>query len=394
MSFVTTKPKGQVFVEPLFRFTDPVTGCDMKRLTDLGTHSHHPYFYMRLFTPDGKKLLYISHRYGYPAAHLLDHESGESRQLTDTRDIDAFLLHLSPDGRFLFYCSGSKLFRRDLQTLSDVVVYEQQPPFNGRPVYPGFSPDGSTAFLAQIHRDDVVNGKSGWDGFEPQWRKKPRCRLLLLDLETGKNDLVVEKDLWLGHPQIRPGDPSTLMYCHEGPGHMIDNRIWLIGADGKNQRPVAISRREKGESVAGEIVTHEYFTPDGRHAACAYLPPAPDPGRIFLIEPETLALTDLGPVKTYLHFFHSENGKTIVGDEGRADSQGNKSIWLFDPATRKEKQLCLHNSSLAPRGNSTQDAHPHPSFSPDGKFVVFSSDRETSPDGNCAVYLASTEGFI
>lgn len=390
MSLSHSPQKGTGFREPIFDFKDPVTGCDMRRLTDPGIHSHHPYFYMRLFTPDGKKLLYISHRPGYPAAHLLDLENGESRQLTDARDIDAFLLHLSPDGRSLFYCSGSKLLRRDLETLADTLVYEQKPPFDGRPVYPGYSADGGHALLAQMHRDDVVTGKTGWDAWEPQWRMNPRCRLVLVDLQTGKEKIVTEEKYWIGHPQIRSGANPTLMYCHEGPGPLIDFRIWLINSDGSNKRPVKISRREKGENFSGETVTHEYFTPDGKHAACAYLPPAPEPGRIILVDPETSALTDLGPVKTYLHFFHSEDGKTIVGDEGRPDASGHKSIWLFNIASRRETQLCLHDSSLAPRGASTQDAHPHPSFSPDGRHVVFSTDRETGPKGNCSVYLAST----
>ncbi len=65
-----------------------------------------------------------------------------------------------------------------------------------------------------------------------------------------------------------------------------------------------------------------------------------------------------------------------------------------DPLTGEETPLCVHGSSYRvcgkqrPTANVTQDAHPHPSVSPDGKKVLFTSDRETGPEGNCAVYVA------
>ncbi len=389
-----TVPVGSIHYEPIHRYRDARTGQEVRRLTDLGTHCHHPYFYCRAFTPDSRRALVVSHRTGKACAYLVDVESGESVQLTDCDGLDGFLISLTPDGRHLFYSEGGRLHRLALDGFADEVVWKQQAPWDGGGVYPGYSDDFRSALFCQMHRDDKFEGKAGWDFFEPQWRLRPRCRLVLVDLTTGAERVLREEACWLGHPQIRPGDPNTLMYCHEGPSHLIDARIWLMNADGSNVRPMGYVEKEPGAGV-GETVTHEYFTPDGQHIAFTHFPARyAREGSIRLMHVETMAETVLGRVHDYSHFFHSPDCRRIVGDEAKGDGREENCIWLFDIATREERPVCVHGSSFAPRGKSTQDAHPHPSFSPDGRWVLFSSDRETSPTGNCAVYLASTVGIF
>jgi oligogalacturonide lyase len=58
------------------------------------------------------------------------------------------------------------------------------------------------------------------------------------------------------------------------------------------------------------------------------------------------------------------------------------NLYLIDPRAKSEEILCRHGSSFKPYGNA-QDCHPHPSFTPDSKAVVFCSDREGRP----AVYI-------
>ncbi len=72
-------------------------------------------------------------------------------------------------------------------------------------------------------------------------------------------------------------------------------------------------------------------------------------------------------------------------------SPGESFIWRVNLETGEQWKLCLHGSSYVERGKHTQDAHPHPAFSPDGRKVLFTSDRETGPTGNCAVYVVDVE---
>jgi Tol biopolymer transport system component len=97
-------------------------------------------------------------------------------------------------------------------------------------------------------------------------------------------------------------------------------------------------------------------------------------------------------------FLTSPDGQWVVGDECGAQSQS--LIWVYELSSRTERPLCRHGSSCKARVNpdtggfSTQDAHPHPLFAPDGRTVVFSSDTDTGPEGNCAIYLAAADGLF
>ncbi|HOJ40774.1 MAG TPA: oligogalacturonate lyase family protein, partial [bacterium] len=373
--------------EKFYRFSDPVTGVVVTRLTGPENNCHHPYFYCRAFSRDGRLLLYSSDRSGRPGLYVLSLETAESLFLTDEPGLDTFMATFTTDGRFLYYSVGDVLYRLELKTLKCEEVYRQSAPYNGRGIYPGYSDDFQLALLAQMHRDDVYHGQQGWDFFQPQCRLKPRCRLVLVNLSTGQEKIVLEEKCWLGHPQIRPGDPDTLMYCHEGPHYLIDTRIWLIRADGTGQRPLGYVRKTPA-SGSSEIVTHEYFTPDGRYIAYTHFPGTyGQQGSIRMTQIDTGKEVNLGYVHNYSHPYHSPDSRFVVGDEMKKTAPGSACLWLLEIATRQEKVLCRHGSSFAPRGRSTQDAHPHPNFSPDSRLVVFTSDLASSSTGNCSVYL-------
>ena len=79
--------RGDVHRETFHRFPDPVTGREIVRVTDPGHACHHPYFYYRMFTPDGRRLLYVS-----------------SRQVVFTTD-----RYTSPTGNTSIYLAGIQL---------------------------------------------------------------------------------------------------------------------------------------------------------------------------------------------------------------------------------------------------------------------------------------------
>lgn len=379
---------GHVHREPVKPFADPVTGKQCLRLTDPNTHCHHPYFYYRCFTPQGRQVLYISHRTGKGQAYLLDLDSGDATQLTDVEGLNEFIISVSRDGRFLFYSENNKLHRMSLDNFDDEIIYRQQPPYisHGGKIYAGFNEDDTRALVCQIHQEDIVTGK-GWSSFEPQWRKHPRCRLVLVDLITGQEQVVHEEACWLGHPQIRPGAPDTLMFCHEGPSNLVNGRIWTIKPDGTACSPL-VHPKDELDDTPNVIVSHECFMPNGRHVLYTFFPEIwGSDGSLRLYDFEEKREIDLGPVSDYSHPSPSPDSCYIAGDEARKEHLDVNRLWLFDIETHKETPVCLHGSSFAPRGNSTQDAHPHPAFTPDGQRILFTSDRETGPEGNCVCYL-------
>lgn len=388
---------GDTHQELIERFPDPGTGREVVRLTTPDSHCHHCYFYSQPFTPDSRRVVYVSDRTGHRNLFLLDIGSGMSLQLTACRNLVDFHYTLSADGTYLLVIEANQIRRLDLETLRQETLYVQRHPWNRRGIYPGFSDDLSKVLLCQMHADDIVPpGTSGWDSFPVQFRAKPRCRLVLVDLVTGGETVVLEERIWLGHPQARPGDHSTLMYCHEGPWDQVDCRMWLINSDGSGKRPVGYWEPHPGAG-AGIRVGHEYFTPDGRFIAFACFPEKHgESGTLRMRAVETLEETNFGPYSNYNHFMSSPDGRWIAGDECRGE--GRSRIWLYDVAGRRETPLCNHNSGTKPRVNkdtggfSTQDAHPHPLFAPDGRTVLFTSDMATGPDGNCSVYMTTIDG--
>ena len=46
--------------------------------------------------------------------------------------------------------------------------------------------------------------------------------LFVMDLSTGKTNIVLKGTDWLNHVQFSPTDPNLIMYCHEGPPLKVD----------------------------------------------------------------------------------------------------------------------------------------------------------------------------
>jgi oligogalacturonide lyase len=212
-----------------------------------------------------------------------------------------------------------------------------------------------------------------WGKFRAFYFTEPECRLINIDLRSGEQRVVLQEKRWLGHPIYRPFDDGTIAFCHEGPRDAIDARMWLINADGSHMRKVRQHR-------SGESFTHEFWVPDG--SALYYVAHQEnDPHRyLYRADPATLENRQLMAIPPCSHLMSNHDGSLVVGDgapHSTGDIQLNDPfIWVFDIAADKQTAVCRHDSTWKVIEGERQATHPHPSFSPDNRWVLFTSDKE------------------
>ena len=305
-------------------------------------------FYQKCFFNDGSKLLFAGEFDGNRNYYLLDLQEQQATQLTEGAGDNTFGGFLSPDDRFLFYvktnasCAAS--ICRVWKNASSIPCRK-----HGSATARVANSDCTGLVGIEIDRRDW-EPLSDWQVFKTFFEKKPHCRLLRVDLQTGEAQTILEQRLWLGHPIYRPFDDHTVAFCHEGPHDRVDARMWLIDEDGANMRKVK-------DHAEGESCTHEFWVPDGSALIYVSYHKARADREICRFDPVTGHNEVLMTMPACSHLMSNQNGTLLVGDGSGTpvDVQDTKGytidndpmLWLFDVATRQHRPLAAHNSSGA-----------------------------------------------
>jgi len=99
------------------------------------------------------------------------------------------------------------------------------------------------ASLSTLQRN-AGDSKGVW--MQKRFQSRIPMQLFTLDIQTGKVKTFHPSTDWLNHVQMSPTDPTQLMFCHEGPWHLLD-RTWLIRTDGSGLRQVHPASAEWGQ---------------------------------------------------------------------------------------------------------------------------------------------------
>lgn len=372
--------KGKIIPLNFRQQTDSETGHEVIRMTPPHIICHRNYFYQKCFTRDGGKLIFGGAFEGHWNYYLLDIAAHQATQLTDGPGDNTFGGFLSDDDQSLWYVKDTRQLRRvDLTTLEEYVVYEVDDEWVAYGTWVANS-DCTKLVGIEIKKRDW-QPLTDWSKFRAFYFTEPECRLINIDLKTGEQRTILQEKRWLGHPIYRPYDDTTVAFCHEGPRDAIDARMWLINQDGSNLR--CVRQQQPGESF-----THEFWVPDG--SVLYYVAHQENnPHRyLYSADPVTLENRQLMEIPPCSHLMSNHDGSLVVGD-GAPHNTGDISlndpfIWVFDLQTGDKKAICQHNSSWKVLDGDRQVTHPHPSFSPDGEWVLYTSDVEGMP----ALYLA------
>lgn len=331
--------------------TDWRTGATIRRVTDDRSIDHHPYFFNPAYDRAMDWLFFVSHRTGRPEIFGEERASGELVQFTEDDGIAEWSIVPAPDGEYVYFTADAAACRVDTATCETEVLVDF-----------GAATDGSVE-------------ATGATGLSPsgRWWAVPfgvddRSRLAIVDTETGAWEVILERDT-IAQPQFCPDDPEVLFYA--GP---LTDRVWLIDRDGTDNRRLY-------ERDPGEWITHETWIPGRRELAFVDWP-----NGIRAVDVDTGTERRVTDFNAW-HAACSPDGTTMVADTNFPDV----GLQLFDPrdGVAKHETLCYpaassigeHWDGPFPYADgpietySPQHTHPHPSFAPDGRHVVYTSDR-------------------
>ncbi|SEQ56728.1 oligogalacturonate lyase family protein [Basfia succiniciproducens] len=367
-------------------FIDSDTNVKVTRLTPKNVTCHRNYFYQKCFTQDGKKLLFAGDFDGNRNYYLLDLQSQEAIQLTEGKGDNTFGGFISHDDKSFFYVKNESSLRKvDLATLEEKVIYTVDENWKG---YGTWVANSDCTKLVGIEiLKSCWQPLTDWDKFKAFYHTNPTCRLIKVDILTGDLEVVLQDNVWLGHPTYRPFDDSIVGFCHEGPHDLVDARMWFVNEDGTNVRKAK-------EHQEGESCTHEFWVPNGSKMIYVSYFKGQTERVIYSVDPNTLENTRLITMPPCSHLMSNFNGNLLIGDGcdspvDVADSdsyniENDPFLYLFNIEKQRTVKLAKHSSSWQVLDGDRQITHPHPSFNPDDSAVLFGSDFEGRP----AIYLA------
>lgn len=361
--------KGSTLPSELTRIHDRASGRTAWQITSARAVNHGPYFTNPPCTRDGRQIIFGSDRCGGDTEQLFMAElpSGAIVQLTNGRDVSAQGAVLAPRGSVVCFVDGSELRSVSLQSFKERVLAGLPP---GLTLCSSISMSSDGQLVAySVFRQPEFRGRPGPDSFLAIFEAHPHSEIWVAPVDGSGPRMIHSDECWLGRPQFRPGDNSVVTFCREGPWHRVE-RIWAVRTDGSGER-----RCLRPQEVGRECIGHEYWTHDGSSLLYAYH--VTDAAGVE--SGHSIRMLDLASGEERVvfegrrvsHFTSNQDNSRIVTD---TSDPADANLYLVDTAAGSAEVLCECGSSLrAYRTN--QDAHPHPCFSWDGRFVFFNSDR-------------------
>jgi oligogalacturonide lyase len=335
--------KGQTLASESKRYADPATELAVFRMTDPSHQSWLPAYYEHAVSRHGNFMLYASDRGGSVQACRMDLKSGQSRVLTEARNLLRDSLTLTPDEHNFCYLDGRALMLASLGSLHAREVYRVPEGFEpGR----GFSlsEDGFYAGLVE--------------------QKPSSSRLRLISMRSGTAETIAESTAPISDPMPRPKRAGMLY-------RRGDDELWLVNFDGGQNRKLHVAPGGLGSA---------FWSTDGR--TVLYLNFSADPKQLNSIRectPDTNEDRFISSTSQFASFSKNADSSVLVG---ASRSKASPYVLLLVRSVRRELTLCEHRA--------TDPRMVAPIFSPNSQRVFFQSDR----DGKLAIYSMVVDRLV
>ncbi len=341
---------------------DDKTGARVLQLTDTPCVNHPLYYLANSFSPDSARLVFASNRTGSYALYIVELASGQIEPLSDVEGIYPFSGNVIDNHAYYTTARGS-VYRTSLTDRSTDELASK--PSCGL---------GEVTINATGDLDCCLITNDG------------KASLLVFRTDGTETFVVLDGARALYHPQFHPTDPELLIYSADPP----DPRLWSVRIDGSEDR---CFYADQGE----EWFVHETFLGPTDRVILSHWHRG-----IIEVDLRTGALRTIREFSAW-HISSNPAGDRIVCDTHLPDV----GLCLVDPETGDYESLCYPDATnqghqwseptplvadgeapgwatmteavSAESAYGPQWSHPHPSFSPNGKWVSFTSDITGHP---------------
>lgn len=372
---------GTVYPSEKRTYTDEKSGAQITQLTNQGIN-YHFYFTENSFDLDGKTIYFLSNREheGTEICNLfkMDLDSGEMVQLTDDPlGVEVGRITKTPDGEYVAYVTGSQLRLYNTKTGENKLLYEEKNHMLLQNL--SFSCDKQwIGFNRNEDVDALPDGGPNYAGFKEKMFATKDGRVSVIRLDGSEFHDVFRNTHWLSHFQFSPDNPDIAMFCHEGPWNYVQQRIWMINMNTGDIWPCF-------RQTEDDCVGHEFWAQNGdvifdnRRGG--------HDGTISNSKSQVYASEHVSAEIPYFGFAHKDgkvyrkinmpfycNHYFANGDLSMFAGDAVDDILLIQPAedgTAKMKILAHHNTTW-----HYQRSHCHPTFSWDGKKLLYAADTD------------------
>lgn len=376
-------PVGDVFKPEVHEYADPITGARVRRLTGADAHSHHLYFTSTSYTRDGHLVL-GSERSGSPQLFLMHMPSGDMVQLTDEPGLRPQLSSIHPLQDLVYYTTDRQVKQVNLLTFETEVLYEAPEGFGLS--LPSITGDGSRLVIA-YSQNLCHSTETGiiYATMAEHYYQRPISCIVSIETDGSGARVIWGERAWISHVCINPVDRDCVLFCHEG-GSWVKQRMWVVSASAMHQEAQPLMPQRPGE-----VAYHEYFTRDGQvgvqmNGSRAH---GTDFHHCFMRPDGTWLRQYLLPGECSGHIQSNSDNSLRIADRGHrfmGDKEGETmmALYRFDGGYDRPTWLCEHGGDF-----SLQIGHPHPIFSPDDRWALYTSNK----GGVCQVYAAEVNSI-